>query len=66
MRQADYSGQFKRDVKQAQKRGKEMDKLKTLMTLLLEDEPLSATFHDHPLKGNGVDIEMRISNRIGY
>jgi mRNA-degrading endonuclease YafQ of YafQ-DinJ toxin-antitoxin module len=26
MRQPDYSGQFKRDVKQAQKRGKDMSK----------------------------------------
>lgn len=31
MRQPDYSGQFKRDVKQAQKRGKDMGKLKTLL-----------------------------------
>ncbi len=29
MRQPDYSGQFKRDVKQSQKRGKDMSKLKT-------------------------------------
>ena len=35
MRQPDYSGQFKRDVKQAQKRGKDMDKLKTLLGLLI-------------------------------
>lgn len=40
MRQPDYSGQFKRDVKQAQKRGKDMDKLKTLLGLLIEGRPL--------------------------
>ncbi len=28
MRRPDYSGQFKRDVKQSQKRGKDMGKLK--------------------------------------
>lgn len=28
MRKLEYSGQFKRDVKQAQKRGKDIDKLK--------------------------------------
>ncbi len=35
MREAEYSGQFKRDVKQAQRRGKDMDKLKTLLGLLI-------------------------------
>jgi mRNA interferase YafQ len=52
MRQIDYSGQFKRDVKLAQKRGKDMDKLKTLLVLLIEDKSLPAAYLDHPLKGN--------------
>ena len=43
MRQPDYSGQFKRDVKQTQKRGKDMGKLKTLLTLLIEGKPVSYT-----------------------
>ncbi len=51
MRQPDYSGQFKRDVKQAQKRGKDMDKLKTLLGLLIEGKALPAVYLDHPLKG---------------
>jgi mRNA interferase YafQ len=51
MRQADFSGQFKRDVKQSQKRGKNMEKLKTLLGLLIEGEPLPAIYVDHPLKG---------------
>lgn len=51
MRQPDYSGQFKRDVKQAQKRGKDMDKLKTLLGLLIEGKPLPASYLGHPLKG---------------
>lgn len=51
MRQPDYSGQFKRDVKLAKKRGKNMGQLKTLLTLLIEDQPLPATYLDHPLKG---------------
>ena len=46
-----YSGQFKRDVKTAQKRGKDMDKLKALMGLLIDGSPLPATYLDHPLKG---------------
>jgi len=52
MRQPDYSGQFKRDVKLAKKRGKNMGQLKTLLTLLIEDQPLPATYLDHPLKGD--------------
>ncbi|WP_245597826.1 type II toxin-antitoxin system YafQ family toxin [Marinospirillum insulare] len=32
MRQPQYSSQFKRDVKQMQKRGKDMEKLKTLLS----------------------------------
>ncbi len=52
MRQPDYSGQFRRDVKLAQKRGKDMDKLKTLLSLLIDGKPLPATYLDHPLKGD--------------
>lgn len=52
MRQPDYSGQFKRDVKQAQKRGKDMDKLKTLLGLLIEGKPLPTTYLDHPLNAH--------------
>jgi mRNA interferase YafQ len=52
MRQPDYSGQFKRDVKQAQKRGKDMDKLKRLLSLLIKGAPLPAIYLDHPLKCN--------------
>ena len=51
MRQPVYSGQFKRDVRQAQKRGGDMEKLKEIMRLLIEDKPLPASCHDHPLKG---------------
>jgi mRNA interferase YafQ len=51
MRTPDYSGQFRRDVKQAQKRGKNMDKLKALLSLLIEGGQLPAVYLDHPLKG---------------
>lgn len=52
MREPGYSTQFKRDVKTAQKRGKDMEKLKTLLTLLIEEKPLPAAYLDHPLKQN--------------
>lgn len=51
MRRPAYSGQFKRDLKAVQKRGKDMDKLKTLVNLLLAGGPLPAAYLDHPLKG---------------
>jgi mRNA interferase YafQ len=51
MRRADYSGQFKRDIKQLQKRGKDMEKLKILLGLLIDGKPLPASCSDHPLKG---------------
>jgi mRNA interferase YafQ len=54
MRKPEYSGQFKRDVKQARKRGKDMDKLKTLLMLLIEGKPLPSTCFDHPLKGDWI------------
>ncbi len=51
MRSPAYSGQFKRDLKTVQKRGKDMEKIKELMRLLLEGKPLEAKYQDHPLKG---------------
>jgi mRNA interferase YafQ len=52
MRTASSSGQFQRDVKRLQKRGKNMGKLKTLIDVLLADEPLPPKYKDHPLKHN--------------
>ena len=52
MRQLEYSGQFKRDVKQAQRRGKDMGKLKTLLGLLIAGAELPECYVDHPLKGD--------------
>lgn len=46
------STQFKRDVKRAKKRGKDLSKLRTVLSLLIERKPLPASCFDHPLKGN--------------
>lgn len=52
-REIEYSCQFQKDVKKVQKRHKDMNKLKTLMTLLIDDKfPLPATYKDRPLQGN--------------
>ena len=45
------SSQFKRDVRRAGRRGKELGKLRTLLASLVEQEPLRARHRDHPLRG---------------
>jgi mRNA interferase YafQ len=46
------TGQFKRDVKLAGKRGKSLAKLKETLDLLIEGRELPARYGDHPLRGN--------------
>lgn len=43
--------QFRRDVKLAQRRGKDMSKLRGLILLLAEGSPLAPRYNDHPLAG---------------
>jgi mRNA interferase YafQ len=50
MRVPEYSTRFHRDVKLAQKRGKSMVKLRKLLELLIEDQPLPPRYRDHPLR----------------
>lgn len=45
------AAQFKRDVNRAKKRGKDIEKLRALLTLLVSKKPLPATYRDHPLHG---------------
>jgi mRNA interferase YafQ len=52
MRTASYSAQFERDIKRLKKRGKDFEKLKKLIELLLADVPLPPQYKDHPLKRN--------------
>jgi mRNA interferase YafQ len=46
------TSQFKKDVKRADKRGKDLAQLKAVLELLIEGEPLPPEFKDHPLRGN--------------
>jgi mRNA interferase YafQ len=46
--------QFKRDVRKAEKRGKDMSKLRTLLALLIAEEPLPTHYRNHRLKGDWV------------
>lgn len=41
---------FKADVKRQVKRGKDMTKLTTLITLLVNEQPIPAAYEDHPLR----------------
>jgi mRNA interferase YafQ len=45
---------FKKDVKRAQKRGKDMARLKAVIVVLLSDETLPERLRDHPLRGDWI------------
>jgi mRNA interferase YafQ len=65
MREIVRSAQFRRDVKLAEKRGKDMAKLRELVLLLAEDKPLPPRCRDHPLGGDWKHYAIAISSRIG-
>lgn len=46
------STKFKRDIKRAQKQQKKMDKLRTVLNLLIEGQDLPVKNKDHFLSGN--------------
>jgi mRNA interferase YafQ len=46
------SGQFRRDVRRAAKRGKDMAKLRELILLLVAEARLPGPYKDHSLRGN--------------
>lgn len=50
MRIPEYSTRFHRDVKLAQKRGKNMAKLKDILAILIAEQPVPPRCKDHPLK----------------
>ena len=52
MRTFSRTTQFKKDVKLADRRGKDLEKLKAVLDLLIAGEELAAQYRDHPLRGN--------------
>lgn len=52
MRTPHYTGQFRRDVKRAEKRGKDLSKLRAVLRMLIEEAPLPEQLKDHPLRGD--------------
>ena len=50
-----YTNQIKRDLKLAQKRGKNLGKLSTIINLLQEEKNLPEKYRNHKLSGNYKD-----------
>ncbi len=46
------TSQFKKDFKNAEKQGLDMDELKTVIKMLADGEKLPEKYRDHPLKGD--------------
>ena len=52
MLQPIYTNSFAKDIKLEQKRGKNIDKLKKIIELLVNKEPIPQKYRDHNLVGN--------------
>jgi mRNA interferase YafQ len=52
MLEAIRRSQFKRDVKLAERRGKDLSKLRAVLLMLIEGQSLPPHLNDHPLTGN--------------
>lgn len=51
MREIRHTGQFKKDTKRMQKRGKDFARLRLLVESLARGDVLAPKFRDHPLLG---------------
>ena len=49
---ASFTTQFKRDLKRAKRRGKDTDKIKAVMSKLIDEEILEERYRDNALIGN--------------
>lgn len=47
-----FENTFKKDIKRLQKRGKNLNKLKTVIDKLLDNQELETKYKDHALSGN--------------
>lgn len=55
MKTLSQTKQFARDVKRMRKRGKDIDKLQSIVLQLANEEPLDPIHRDHPLVGKWKD-----------
>lgn len=51
MRNIFQTSQFKKDFKGIKSRGKDLEKLKSVVKVILAGEPMEERHHDHPLSG---------------
>jgi mRNA interferase YafQ len=56
VRQVDYSGQFRKDVARIQKRGKDTEKLRAVISMLIDGTPLPPNYRDHALSGRWLGV----------
>ncbi|PIS01061.1 MAG: type II toxin-antitoxin system mRNA interferase toxin, RelE/StbE family [Chlamydiae bacterium CG10_big_fil_rev_8_21_14_0_10_35_9] len=47
-----YLKSFKKELSKAEKRGLDLEKIKSVMTDLIKEKPLDKKFHNHRLQGN--------------
>ena len=55
MLRLEYTNQMKKDLKQAQKRGKNLSKLKAVIDLLQSEQTLPIKYRNHKLSGDYKD-----------
>ena len=56
MLEVHYLNKFKRDVKRLQKQGKDLQKLREVIELLANEQPLPEKYRDHKMTGNWNDF----------
>jgi mRNA interferase YafQ len=59
MLKPEFTGQFKRDYKLALKRGCDPEKLQTVITMLVNEQPLPPQYRDHALTNSRNYKDMR-------
>lgn len=52
MRTFSRTSQFKKDVNRAERRGKDLAKLREVLEVLIDGDPLRPRHKDHPLRGD--------------
>lgn len=56
------STRFRRDLRQMKKRGKDLEKLKTVVELLVQEQILPERYRDHNLVGDLLDTIKMLAN----
>lgn len=66
MRTPSYTNQFEKDLQRLLRRGKDAEKLKRVITSLVEEEPLPERYRDHSWSATIAAGGNVISSQIGY